>query len=681
MRLRGLVARLIERFWPRAIWNLYMKLLGIDVDRPWTYQRLDSPGQIRLFRLHRWMPFAGVRGSIVHVNLEEAPTYNAISYHWGTIRENRRIWVDGAYFEISLATHDALESYSSLWYQRLVWIDYLCIDQRQESESLVEKGKQVAMMRDIYSKAQRVIVHIPRQQFAPFFHPLLHELTLAVNEPFFSSAQLYAKYELEIFSLRWQALVYFLNAEWFSRIWIVQEVALAREVELRYAGWNYDWDSLSHTLYEALRAPEMAALLQITQKGRRAVVQLGHLHTLSQTRRLMPLVQTQRIVNESSYLLRAALLFSNNMNPEQRQKTEAALRSPTPLIKLLRTFVDFNATDPRDKVYALQGLLAEACPPELVPNYESITASELFRLVARHILGDTNIRERLSMLALAGAGYDGRRKDIPSWAPDLTCRLPAAPLSPYVWPRQAFEYKACGDTEPRVGFSDESPDILRLTAIRVDQIQAIGPALDLATDDEFVRDPNDKLFNANDIIFFNRWHTVTLALVKQHIADPYPYKPHQSLKEAFWRTLVGDATKDTRPAPSYLGKIYDDWVTLHREMLPYGLDAGRTLIMPEDDEFWARRRYVGTWDNAMAYCATGRSVCATSKGYLGCVPHWAEAGDEILVVMGSPAPLVVRRVHRAPETRYEIIGQCYLHGIMDGEMVDGDPAWDTLTFV
>jgi len=40
-----------------------------------------------------------------------------------------------------------------------------------------------------------------------------------------------------------------------------------------------------------------------------------------------------------------------------------------------------------------------------------------------------------------------------------------------------------------------------------------------------------------------------------------------------------------------------------------------------------------------------------------------EAGDEVLLVAGVTRPLIARRIG----VRYRLIGQAYVHGIMDGE--------------
>jgi hypothetical protein len=58
-----------------------------------------------------------------------------------------------------------------------------------------------------------------------------------------------------------------------------------------------------------------------------------------------------------------------------------------------------------------------------------------------------------------------------------------------------------------------------------------------------------------------------------------------------------------------------------------------------------------------------RRLCRTNSGYIGLVPGYAQEGDEVCVVSGARVPFVLR----AQGTFYSLIGECYVHGIMDGE--------------
>jgi hypothetical protein len=64
----------------------------------------------------------------------------------------------------------------------------------------------------------------------------------------------------------------------------------------------------------------------------------------------------------------------------------------------------------------------------------------------------------------------------------------------------------------------------------------------------------------------------------------------------------------------------------------------------------------------------------TESGDLGLVPAETRMGDRLVVLFGASVPFVVRKVAAAgPGYRHVIVGSCYVHGAMDGQMVDGRP--------
>ena len=54
----------------------------------------------------------------------------------------------------------------------------------------------------------------------------------------------------------------------------------------------------------------------------------------------------------------------------------------------------------------------------------------------------------------------------------------------------------------------------------------------------------------------------------------------------------------------------------------------------------------------------------THNGHMGMAPHEARKGDRICLLLGCRVPVVLRE-HK--EGGYELIGEVYVHGIMNGE--------------
>ncbi|KUJ12902.1 uncharacterized protein LY89DRAFT_571126, partial [Mollisia scopiformis] len=85
----------------------------------------------------------------------EKKNYVAISYTWGEHpNKSKSLFLDGSVFPCTEATYNALYQVSSMWTSPLIWIDYVCIDQYNDTE----KGGQLQLMRYIYSRAEEVRV-------------------------------------------------------------------------------------------------------------------------------------------------------------------------------------------------------------------------------------------------------------------------------------------------------------------------------------------------------------------------------------------------------------------------------------------------------------------------------------------------------------------------------------------
>ena len=63
----------------------------------------------------------------------------------------------------------------------------------------------------------------------------------------------------------------------------------------------------------------------------------------------------------------------------------------------------------------------------------------------------------------------------------------------------------------------------------------------------------------------------------------------------------------------------------------------------------------------------GRRLCVTQDGLIGLVPWRAKEGDRISVFLGGPAPFVTRGTSTGHDT---LVGECYIHGLMDGEIFE-----------
>ncbi len=77
-------------------------------------------------------------------------------------------------------------------------------------------------------------------------------------------------------------------------------------------------------------------------------------------------------------------------------------------------------------------------------------------------------------------------------------------------------------------------------------------------------------------------------------------------------------------------------------------------------------------------CAPGRRIFRTEKGWLGYGHESARAGDEVWFLTRCTAPFILRPCHTDGDSskegkRYEMVGVCYVHGLMNRE--DSQSEW------
>lgn len=108
----------------------------------------------------------------------------------------------------------------------LLWIDAICIDQ----QNTIERNHQVAQMRDIYSKATRVIVwlgdNIETDEASEAFNLVIGPHRLSYRDD-------HRDMRWHRSRRQWRALERLLNRSYWSRVWIIQEFILAKLVEIR----------------------------------------------------------------------------------------------------------------------------------------------------------------------------------------------------------------------------------------------------------------------------------------------------------------------------------------------------------------------------------------------------------------------------------------------------------------
>jgi len=137
--------------------------------------------------------------------------YEALSYVWGDPDKTRPIRVDGVRFPVTINLHAALLRLRDHSFERIIWVDAVCINQKNQKE----QGQQVQLMVKIYSKAYRVIVWLGNEaddaKGTDDAERALDDIRLAANE---ESTERSKK------EMNQQAIINLLQRPWFQRIWV-----------------------------------------------------------------------------------------------------------------------------------------------------------------------------------------------------------------------------------------------------------------------------------------------------------------------------------------------------------------------------------------------------------------------------------------------------------------------------
>jgi hypothetical protein len=201
-------------------------------------------------------PSDHVQISILTTPLDVAPSYHAVSYTWGDINNQDQITISG------LDTHgrmtvrkncaDALRQLAYFSTTRYFWMDAICINQSDD----FEKSFQVAMMGDIYRRAERVLaclgmpddndhlVSVLLHEFDVYLASHGHSTEIFIFEEWDEEREPFTNECLRV-GRRWlerlsdtltvklcKALDDFAEHPYFQRVWILQELFLSRRLSI-----------------------------------------------------------------------------------------------------------------------------------------------------------------------------------------------------------------------------------------------------------------------------------------------------------------------------------------------------------------------------------------------------------------------------------------------------------------
>lgn len=324
----------------------------------------DNVLQDKNIRLLRIAP--GSESSIIEIELSEisleGATYEALSYVWGGDAKPHKIVCNRRWFCIGDNLYNFLCERRRRGSDMPLWVDAICIDQQKNEE----RTHQVRMMKEIYEKAERVVIWLGKELPMDFeayqmASKIVHEFQQwAINRDdvgsdgvlYFSGTDAFER-SPHLPALR--ALQNIFHYPWFHRMWVVQELFVARKSIM----WRGTLDLQPQLILTSVMA----------------------IHSRRYNLRAL---QLSKLVSPTGLALAMQYMIYREKGPE-------------PLENTLRTLTHMQVTDPRDIFFALTGV-SSGFPVEFVDYNKSFR--EVICYFGKMIL----LRGQATLRAVVGAG-------------------------------------------------------------------------------------------------------------------------------------------------------------------------------------------------------------------------------------------------------------------------------------
>lgn len=217
----------------------------------------DSDGIRLLYLLPRYRKDDdSIRCSIKHVKLSQLPQYEALSYMWGPDGNHRPIDIDGNICYVRCNLWSALYHLRLEDEARVLWIDAICINQTD----VAERNYQVTQMGRIYSNASRAVVWLGESSSeSSIAVSVLSKTGQDSDWASFSENSILYPPTTEGGLLKLDAIRSMCYREYWTRLWIIQEVLLSTDILLCCGDESLPWSCLS-SFFSILTKPFSSSL-------------------------------------------------------------------------------------------------------------------------------------------------------------------------------------------------------------------------------------------------------------------------------------------------------------------------------------------------------------------------------------------------------------------------------------
>ena len=336
---------------------------------------------------------------------------------------------------------------------------------------------------------------------------------------------------------------------------------------------------------------------------------------------------------------------------------------------------NLRLTDQRDRIYAWLGHYSIRTPNKqlaaLEANYK-ISVAELYIDVAkRALIGENDEKSGSALIALAAVQHlslpsrnkpetevnvetkTANEKIIPTWVPDWRT------FQSFILSEPVNAHRAHGNSSPKLEIVGDHP-ILKIHGVEIDTVEQCSHPLE---DREFHAKPAR---GESELAIKHLWHTICRK-GQFSLTDGYP-KGQEALFALMQTVSNACVQVATRKETVYHEIPRTIWLEQHATYLAKVL-AGSDTICPKLHQLAekAAGAHAGEdWSRAANGASKNRKFARTKMGYYVLGPKVMEEGDIVCVLFGGKMPFCLRPW----SDQYLLVGECYVHGFMDGEAME-----------
>ncbi|KAI1292920.1 heterokaryon incompatibility protein-domain-containing protein [Xylaria venustula] len=293
-----------------------------------------------------------------------------------------------------------------------------------------------------------------------------------------------------------------------------------------------------------------------------------------------------------------------------------------------------QCADQRDRIFGLLNLEAQLRDIGVVPDYTKKTYMDVYEDVTRRYLSLYRGFDILSECELRNTQYAKfTGSSTPSWVPDWSTG------NPYVQALEGIHRYASGClTGPKFKIEEHR---LPIIAIPIDKIKNIQ---------HHELQAKNLRPEAQSVI----QHLATFL----ELNEDYP--SGGSVLEAYASTLDAGIFSDNYVTPPQGLFSKEDAVRCINKLVQSGTQASSVQVVGQEQ----------ACVDLMKGFLIGRAFFTTETGYIGIAPKSVVPGDEVCVILGCNALMVLRPTTEDREER-SVVGPCYMEGFNNGEAVLG----------